>query len=124
MFPPSILDQKHQDYPELAKIRDGIFSRIGGPEKLTKHLPSLIKDAVDFVLDPVRTARTEVAELDRVEKTFIGLKIEHYLRDWLDVPKGIRRDICVDGVDVDIKNTVGSTWMIPPNHIAMKILVF
>jgi hypothetical protein len=41
------------------------------------------------------------------------LKIEHYLRDLLDVPRGIKRDMQIDGVDVDIKNTVSSNWMIP-----------
>lgn len=52
-------------------------------------------------------------ELDKVEKTFIGLKVEHFLRDWLDVPKGLSRDLRIDGLEVDIKNTIGSTWMIP-----------
>lgn len=78
------------------------------------HLPLLLKDAVDFVLDPVRTGRTKIAELDKVEKTYIGLKVEHYLREWLGVPKGLKRDIQIDGLDVDIKNTISTTWMIPP----------
>ena len=55
-----------------------------------------------------------MSELDKVEKTFIGLKIEHYLRDWLGAPKGLHRDLNIDGIEVDIKNTIGSTWMIPP----------
>ncbi|MEZ4409493.1 MAG: NaeI family type II restriction endonuclease [Polyangiales bacterium] len=86
---------------------------MGGAEELQRGLPLLIRDAIDFVIDPVRTARTRVQELDNVEKTFIGLKIEHYFRDLLDVPKGLR-DLVIEGLDVDVKNTVGSTWMIPP----------
>lgn len=113
-FPPSSVDKTHLDYERLSYIRDEIFKRVGGQERLIGRLPSLIKDAVDFVLDPVRTARTHVSELDRVEKTFIGLKIEHYLRDLLDVPKGLKRDIRIGDVDVDIKNTISSSWMIPP----------
>lgn len=104
----------HQDYDLLVLIRDGILSRIGGSERLNETLPPLIKDAVDFVLDPVRTARTRIDDLDKVEKTFIGLKIEHYLRDLLDVPRGVRRDLVIDGIDVDVKNTVSFAWMIPP----------
>jgi hypothetical protein len=50
--------------------------------------------------------------LDNVEKTFIGLKLEHFVRDLLDVPKGLR-DLVVDGLDVDIKNTTRSNWSIP-----------
>jgi hypothetical protein len=103
----------HPDYEALNKIRTGILARVGGEKAMADALPLLIRDALDFVIDPVRTARTRVIDLDNVEKTFIGLKVEHYLRDLLDVPKGLR-DLVIDGLDVDVKNTVGSTWMIPP----------
>lgn len=113
-FPASVVGPGHPDYILLSRIRDGILAKAGSSELLTEALPRLLKDAVDFVLDPVRTGRTKIAELDKVEKTFIGLKIEHYLRDWLGVPKGLRRDLEIDGIEVDIKNTVATTWMIPP----------
>jgi Restriction endonuclease NaeI len=113
-FPPSNVGPRHPDFAMLSKIRDGIYSKAGGPERLAEHLPRLMKEAVDFVLDPVRTGRTIIEQLDKVEKTFIGLKIEHYLRDWLGVPKGLQRDLQIDGQEVDIKNTIGTTWMIPP----------
>lgn len=112
-FPVSSINEAHPDYPLLARIRDEILRR-RSDGALQQKLPVLIKAAVDFVIDPVRTARTSIEELDKVEKTFIGLKIEHYLRDWLNVPKGLRRDLQIDGTEVDIKNTVGSSWMIPP----------
>jgi hypothetical protein len=113
-FGHSVVTAGHPDFETLSKLRDGILSRIVGPKRLNDLLPCLIKDAVDFVLDPVKTGRTQLVELDRVEKTFIGLKIDHYLRDLLDVPRGLKRDMQIDGVDIDIKNTVSSTWMIPP----------
>jgi len=109
---PSI-SERHQDYPVLNRIRSAIFSRAGGEESLLSQFPLLLQDAIDFVLDPVHTARSAVRDLDNVEKTFIGLKIEHFVRDFLDVPKGLR-DLRIDGLDVDVKNTVGGTWMIPP----------
>jgi hypothetical protein len=109
---PSIIAAGHQDFDALDKIRHAIMSRVGGPEKLATRFPLLIREAIDFVLDPVRTARTRMAELDNVEKTFVGLKIEHYVRDMLDVPKGLR-DLVIDGMDVDVKNTTQDTWMIP-----------
>ena len=108
-----MIDASHPDAATLFKIRDAIVSRAGGLKNLKNALPSLIADATDFVIDPVRTARTSVAELDSVEKTFIGLKVEHFFRDFVDLPKGVR-DLRVDGLDLDIKNTVGTTWMIPP----------
>lgn len=80
---------------------------------MTRKMPVLIQDAIDFVIDPVHTGRTKLVELDNVEKTFIGLKVEHFFRDYIDVPKGLR-DLRIDGTDVDIKNTVGSAWTIPP----------
>jgi Restriction endonuclease NaeI len=111
-FPTSITDQ-HGDYPTLSHLRDLIFKSAGGQDKLIIALPHILQDAIDFVIDPVRTARNRISELDNVEKTFVGLKVEHFLRDFLNVPKGLR-DLCIDGFDVDIKNTVGRTWMIPP----------
>jgi hypothetical protein len=60
------------------------------------------------VVDPVRTARNSIAELDCVEKTFIGLKAEYFLRDFLNVPSRMR-DLGIDATDVDVKNTFGTT---------------
>jgi hypothetical protein len=111
-FPVSI-PESHHDYQLLARLRSAIFTYAGGENKLISTLPVILQDAIDFVLDPVRTARTKISELDNVEKTFIGLKIEHCLRDFLNVPKGLR-DLHIDNTDVDVKNTVGATWMIPP----------
>lgn len=108
----SQVDSAHADFAILDTLRQEIASRSGGLAALPQRFPLLVRDAVDFVLDPVRTARTRVSELDNVEKTFIGLKLEHFLRDMLDVPKGLR-DLVVAGMDVDIKNTVGSNWSIP-----------
>ena len=103
----------HPDFPVLAEIREGILVQMGGMEPLREKFPLLIREAIDFVLDPVRTARTRMSELDNIEKTFVGLKVEHFVRDMLDVPKGVR-DLRIAGFDVDIKNTVRDTWMIPP----------
>lgn len=113
-FPETKIGPGHPDFATLSTIRDGIFGKLGGEDRLRAELPALIKNAVDFVIDAERTLRTKIADLDKVEKTFIGLKIEHYLRDWLGVPKGLARDLQINGIEVDIKNTIGSTWMIPP----------
>jgi Restriction endonuclease NaeI len=112
-FPDSVIDENHPDFPTLSIIREKINSCAGGPERLRAVLPLLLKDAVDFVLDPATTGRTVIEELDKVEKTFIGLKVEHFLRDMLGLPKGKRDLAGVGGLDVDIKNTIGTTWMIP-----------
>jgi hypothetical protein len=106
------LDESHPDYPVLASLRDAIAGKAGGLANLQVKFRGVVRDAIDFVLDPVRTARTKVRDLDNVEKTFIGLKLEHFVRDMLDVPKGLR-DLRIGDLDVDIKNTVGQNWSIP-----------
>lgn len=110
---PSTVRDGHPDYALLSRIANAINERAGGADALRLAFPELMREAIDFVLDSVRTGRTELGELDNVEKTFIGLKVEHFVRDYLDVPKGIR-DLVIDGLDVDIKNTTAETWMIPP----------
>lgn len=107
------MNEDHIDYSVIKQIVDEIESLSGGFSKLEHEFPALIQDAVDFVIDPIRTARSTIAELDNVEKTFIGLKVEHFLRDYLGVPKGLR-DLRIGDRDVDVKNTVLRTWMIPP----------
>lgn len=100
--------------PVLEEIAAEIRMRMGVND-MGAALAELVLDAIEFVLDPVRTGRTRLAQLDNVEKTFIGLKVEHFVRDVLDAPKGVR-DLVLAGRDVDVKNTVGASWcwMIPP----------
>lgn len=107
------MNEEHPDFERLNRIRRGVIQRAGGEARLIVEFPQLVQEAIDFVLDPIRTARTRIVELDNVEKTFVGLKIEHYFRDFIDVPKGLR-DLTIDDDDVDVKNTVSTTWMIPP----------
>lgn len=98
----------------LEEVRADIIRRLAGRD-VAAELAERVLSALEFVLDPVRTGRTRLAQLDNVEKTFVGLKVEHFIRDLLDAPKGIR-DLVLAGRDVDVKNTIGSTrnWMIPP----------
>ena len=107
-FGPSSIDQER-----LQSLALELYRLVGGRDVFISKFPELISDAVDYVIDPVRTARTKISELDNVEKTFIGLKVEHFLRDFIGVPKGLR-DLELAGQDVDVKNTVRNNWMIPP----------
>lgn len=113
------MKENHPDFERLKPIVDEVIRRFGGRQKLSKKLPSMVNDAIDYVIDPVRTGRTKVSDLDSIEKTFIGLKVEHFLRDELNVPSGLR-DLRVADEDVDVKNTVRSTWMIPPESFRSK----
>jgi len=114
--PESRIAPGHRDFEILSALAEDVRRRV--PARLEAELAERALEAVEFVLDPVRTGRTLLSELDNVEKTFIGLKIEHFVRDLLDAPKGVR-DLILDGYDVDVKNTIGNSWcwMIPPETI-------
>jgi len=106
------VDSNHQDFVQLNRLRDAIVLKAHGRDRLVSRFPELVRDAIEYVIDPIRTGRTTIKELDNVEKTFVGLKVEHFIRDFLDVPKGVR-DLVIDGENVDVKNTIASSWTIP-----------
>lgn len=107
----SIVGPAHRDYDILKPIEDYVVQKL--PD-LSVSFPALVVSALEYVIDPIRTGRNKLSDLDNVEKTFIGLKVEHFLRDRLDAPKGLR-DLVIGGRDVDVKNTVSDSWswMIP-----------
>ncbi|WP_454714568.1 NaeI family type II restriction endonuclease [Caulobacter segnis] len=107
------LHKTHPDYAALNPIAREVSSRLGR-RGAKRTFAECVLHAVDFVLDASATGRTEIDELDRVEKTFIGLKVEHFIRDMLDVSPGAR-DLRIGDTDVDIKNTIrrSRAWMIP-----------
>lgn len=97
--------------PELDRAFDAISSMPGFAERSQK----VVREAVDQVLQGDETARCSISELTPEEKKHIGTKVEHGLkREFFANRKGEHLDTIVDGVEVDIKNTVGETWMIPP----------
>jgi Restriction endonuclease NaeI len=107
-----ILSYVQKDKALLNKIKTSIMSRTS-VQALRRAFPRIVRDSIDFVLDHPWTGRTEFADLDNVERTFIGLKVEHRLRHLLNCPRG-KHDLVIDGMDVDVKNTIGSSWMIGP----------
>jgi len=71
------------------------------------------------VIDTARTGRHFFKQLEKTEKTYLGTKFEILLRDWLQVPRGVRLDLLIGEREVDVKSTTGggSGWMIPPEAI-------
>ncbi|WP_312930286.1 NaeI family type II restriction endonuclease [Agrobacterium cavarae] len=83
----------------------------------------IIRQAFDEVIDAPRTNRFTLAEIEKTEKTYLGTKIEILFRNYLKIPKGKILDMLIDGVEVDIKNTVGRNWMIPAESIGRPAFV-
>ena len=103
----------HPDFAILAPLAAAIERRAGGAGGLKAGLPPLFRQAVDEVIDAPRTNRFTIGELEKTEKTYLGTKVEILLRDFLKLPKGKILDLSVDGVEVDIKNTMQRAWTIP-----------
>lgn len=115
-IPPSAVKPGHVNYDVCRQLADIITGNAGGEEQLRATVPSLIRRAIDEVIDTPRTGRLLLDEIEKTEKTYIGTKIEILIRDFLGFPKG-RLDLEIDGQDVDIKYTSTGSWMIPAEAI-------
>ena len=96
----------------VADVKRAILKNVGGEEGFKRDFPKLLRRAFDEVIDTPRTGRLTFDQTEKTEKTYMGTKIEIFFRAFIGYPKGLL-DLNVDGMDVDIKNTVGSNWMIP-----------
>lgn len=119
---PSPLPKAHPDYAVVNAIESALFSQAGGIGSLKRDLPSLIRQAIDEVIDTPRTGRVNASELEKTEKTYIGTKVEILVRNYFRLPKGIL-DLRIAGYDVDVKNTLGTTWMIPREAVGKPCIL-
>ena len=102
----------------LIAVSRAIREMAGWEERLADG----IARAIDEVVDPIRSGHWRIADLDRVEKTVLGIRVENVLRMELEVPRGERLDLLIAGEEVDVKFTIGKNWMIPPearDHICL-----
>jgi hypothetical protein len=114
--PDSIVVPGHRDHNLLAAIADEVSSRAGGHEALAVKFSAMLRQCVDDVIMTVKTGRRSYDELEKTEKTYIGTRVEIELRAMLRLRKG-KLDTVILDQDVDIKNTMGSNWMIPTEAI-------
>jgi hypothetical protein len=91
-------------FGDLSRRADPVEDTFGG----------LIRRAIDEVLDGPRTGRFDFYDLEKTEKTYVGTKLEIVLRTALDFARGPQRDLEISGEPVDVKWSMSSVWMIPP----------
>lgn len=105
----------HIDYPDLWILERDLLLAVKGKELFEEKLRSFFRSAIDEVIDTARTGRYFLSDLEKTEKTYLGTKFEILLRDWLQVPRGVKLDLKIGGHEVDVKSTTGgkSGWMIP-----------
>lgn len=113
-LPPS-----HIDFSDLAALESDLLTKVGGQTLLEEKLRGFFRSAIDEVIDTARSGRCFFHELEKTEKTYLGTKFEILLRDWLEVPRGVRLDLVINGQQVDVKSTTsgGYGWMIPPEAV-------
>lgn len=96
----------------------------GGWDQLAVDLPEIIRRSIDEVIDTPRTNRFTLVDTEKTEKTYLGTKIEILLRSYLKLSKGKKLDLSINGIEVDIKNTMGPNWSIPTeamDHICILV---
>lgn len=73
-----------------------------------------IRQSFDEVFDGQRTGRFSLAQLSKVEKTYIGTKVEIVVQAEFGLQRGRRMDYLVADEDIDAKWSMRSGgWMIP-----------
>lgn len=90
-----------------------------------EDLVSEIVKSVIELIDPVRTKREHLSDLEKTEKTFIGTKVETILRYQLreNVKRGTLMDCLLDSTEFDIKCTTANNWMIPQEAVGHFCLI-
>lgn len=86
--------------------------------RMEERFGDAIRKSFDEVLDGQRTGRYSLTQLSKVEKTYIGTKVEHVIQDEFDLQRGNRMDYLIDGQEVDAKWSIRSGgWMIPTEAV-------
>lgn len=120
VWPPS--DINPLDVERIRKIRNSLLQMAGGQEEFQLEMVSLIRLAIDEVIDPGRSGRFRFSELEQTEKAYIGVRTEILFRNKFSLERGAL-DVVIAGEDVDIKNTTTKTWMIPTHSIEKPCLL-
>lgn len=85
---------------------------------MEERFGSAIRQSLDKVLDGQRTRRYSLTQLSKVEKTYIGTKVENMIQAAFGLQRGNRMDYLVDDQEVDAKWSIKSRgWMIPTEAV-------
>lgn len=86
--------------------------------RMAARFGAAIRQSFDEVLDGQRTGRYTLAQLSKVEKIYIGTKVEIVVQAEFGLQRGDRMDYLVDDQEVDAKWSIKSRgWMIPTEAV-------
>ena len=87
-------------------------------DHMVARFGAAIRRSLDEVVDGQRTGRYSIDELSKVEKTYIGTKVEILVQAEFGLQEGLRMDYSVAGHEVDAKWSKNhGGWMIPREAI-------
>lgn len=87
-------------------------------DQMVERFGAAIRRSLDEVIDGQRTGRYSIDELSKVEKTYIGTKIQILVQAEFGLQAGRRMDYSVAGQEVDAKwSKRHGGWMIPKEAI-------
>ncbi|MBY8848468.1 hypothetical protein K7G98_07575 [Saccharothrix sp. MB29] len=96
---------------------DAVATWFRGRHHLRGLFASLLRQALDDVLDGPHTGRFDVRELEQVERDYLGTRFRILLRSWFDLPRGRGRSVRVDGHDVDTGFSLGGSWTVRSRRV-------
>ena len=100
--------------PSLARAVNWFRSE----SRMAERFGAAIRQSFDEVLDGQRTGRYSLTQLSKVEKTYIGTKVEIVIQAEFGLQRGNRMDYLVDDQEVDAKWSIKSRgWMIPTEAV-------
>ena len=100
--------------PSLARAVNWFRSQ----PRMVERFGDAIRQSFDEVLDGQRTGRYSLDQLSKVEKTYIGTKVEILIQAEFSLQRGDEMDYLVDGQEVDAKWSMRSRgWMIPTEAV-------
>ena len=86
--------------------------------QMAERFGAAIRQSFDEVFDGQRTGRYSLAQLSKVEKTYIGTKVEIVIQAEFGLERGERMDYLVAGEEIDAKWSIRSgEWMIPTEAV-------
>lgn len=98
---------------------DTIMFWLSCQEDVGGKITSAVRGAIDDVLNTRHLNRVDIhgPDVGKTEKTHVGTRVEIRLIKELDVERGAHLDMLIEGIEVDVKFTLGSNWMIPSEAI-------
>lgn len=112
LFPETVPSPTDAD-PKLERVATWLQRQ----PNFTLRIAGVIQRAVDYLVDGPNTGRISIEELDKNEKIYIAVKIEHYLLAEFTLEKRGPLDTWIEEVPVDVKSTIGRNWMIPTEAV-------